>query len=107
MDGDDSRLHAVLSEDTSLMEDEGVEDYEEEVAQIVNITRFYIVHTELTVQNFNRVMKSIWKLQIDGLRASFAKIFQLQMKFMRFIMLNLIVRYSLDNLARRLVCALT
>lgn len=30
MDGDDSRLHAVLSEDTSLMEDEGVEDYEEE-----------------------------------------------------------------------------
>ncbi|KAF0926120.1 hypothetical protein E2562_021832 [Oryza meyeriana var. granulata] len=60
-DGDDSRLLALMNENTFLMEDEEIED---------------LPHDE----------------EIDGLRASFAKIFQLLMKFMRFIMLNLIVR---------------
>jgi hypothetical protein len=99
-DGDESKLHALLSEGTLLVEEEEVEDLpdEQEVAFLVNITRMMnedLANTELTIQHFNRTIKSISKLQIDGLMASFAKTFQLLMKFTLSIVLNLIVRYCL------------
>lgn len=56
-DGDESKIHTLLSEGTSLVEDEEVEDLpdEEEVAFLVNITRMMnedLANTELTVQHF-------------------------------------------------------
>jgi len=46
-DGDDSKLHALLSEEKLLVEEEKVEELpdEEEVAYLVNITRFLIQQT--------------------------------------------------------------
>jgi hypothetical protein len=46
-DGDDSKLHALLSEEKLLVEDEEVEELpdEEEVAYLVNITSFLIQQT--------------------------------------------------------------
>ena len=43
-DGDDSKLHALLSEEKLLVEEEELPD-EEEVAYLVNITRFLIQQT--------------------------------------------------------------
>ena len=43
-DGDDSKLHTFLSEEKLLVEEEELPD-EEEVAYLVNITRFLIQQT--------------------------------------------------------------